>query len=285
MSGSAARSWEQLVLESGLSRLEARVLLEAASGRRREWLIAHGDETADTAAAAAFDVLAARRLAGEPIAYLVGAREFAGRRFATTPAVLIPRPETEMLVAFALEHAATGARVLDLGTGSGAIAVTLACEREDLRIVATDRSEAALALARHNAAALCPRALESGRLALRSGHWWGAVGDDERFDVAVANPPYVADDDAHLRAGDLRFEPRAALASGADGLDALREIVGGAAAHLSPDGCLAVEHGREQGEAVRALFAANGWRDIVTRPDDAGADRLTWARPSYRMGG
>lgn len=279
MSGAAPRNWERLVRESGLPRLEARILLEAASGRRREWLIAHGDEAADAEAAAAFEALAARRLAGEPIAYLVGSREFAGRRFATTPAVLIPRPETELLVAFALEHARPGASVLDLGTGSAAIAVTLACEREDLRIVATDRSEAAIALAAHNATALCSQALAAGRLSLRVGHWWHPIGDDERFDVVVSNPPYVADEDPHLREGDLRFEPRAALASGADGLDALREIVGGAAAHLAPDGWIAVEHGHEQGEAVRSLFAAGGWQDVATRADAAGLDRITCARP------
>ncbi|MDT3679474.1 MAG: peptide chain release factor N(5)-glutamine methyltransferase [Burkholderiaceae bacterium] len=277
--GAGAGSWEALVLDCPLPRLEARVLLEAASGRRREWLIAHGDEAADPAAAQAFALLVQRRRDGEPIAYLVGAREFAGRRFATTPAVLVPRPDTETLVAFALANTPAQGRVLDLGTGSGAIAITIACEREDVRIVATDRSEAALALARRNAEALCPRALETRRLQLRAGDWWRCIGHDERFDVVVSNPPYVADDDPHLREGDLRFEPRDALAAGADGLDALRAIIDGAAPHVATDGWLALEHGHEQGEAVRALLAARGWREPATRRDDAGRPRITCARP------
>ncbi|MCD6682106.1 MAG: peptide chain release factor N(5)-glutamine methyltransferase [Burkholderiaceae bacterium] len=272
-------SWERLVLDCPLPRLEARVLLEAASGRRREWLIAHGEEPANAAAAQAFASLAQRRLDGEPIAYLVGAREFAGRRFAATPAVLVPRPDTETLVAFALAHAPAHGRALDLGTGSGAIAITLACEREDLRVVATDRSDAALALARRNAEALCPRALETGRLQLRPGDWWSCITDDERFDLVVSNPPYVADDDPHLREGDLRFEPRDALAAGVDGLDALRSIIDGAAPHVAAGGWLALEHGHEQGEAVRALLAARGWREAATHRDDAGRPRITCARP------
>lgn len=267
------------MLDCPLPRLEARVLLEAASGRRREWLIAHGDEPADATASKTFDALARRRLRGEPIAYLVGTREFAGRRFATTSAVLVPRPETEMLVAFALARAPAQGSVIDLGTGSGAIAITLACEREDLRIVATDRSEAALELARRNAAALCPRALESGRLSLRSGDWWDCVDDDERFDVVASNPPYVADDDPHLREGDLRFEPLAALAAGPDGLDALRAIVDGAAHRVAPGGWIALEHGHEQGRAVRTLLAERGWREVATLRDGAGLERLTCARP------
>ncbi len=279
MTPALPRSWERLVLGCPLPRLEARVLLEAASGRRREWLIAHGDEPADEPAVAAFESLARRRLGGEPIAYLVGAREFAGRRFATTPAVLVPRPDTETLVGFALAHAPARGRVLDLGTGSGAIAITLACERDDLRIVATDRSEAALAIARRNAEALCPRALQTGRLELRAGDWWSCIGDGERFDLVASNPPYVADDDPHLREGDLRFEPRDALAAGADGLDALRAIVQGAAPHIAPDGWIALEHGYEQGAAVRALLAGRGWREVATRPDGAGRPRITCARP------
>jgi len=279
MTVAAARSWERLVLDCRLPRLEARVLLEAASGRRREWLIAHGDEAADEASAERFASLARRRLAGEPVAYLVGAREFAGRRFAATPDVLVPRPETETLVAFALAHAPAKGCVIDLGTGSGAIAITLACEREDLRIVATDRSAEAIAVARRNAGALCARALESGRLSLRRGNWWDCVGDDERFDLVVSNPPYVADDDPHLHEGDLRFEPRGALAAGAQGLDALRAIVDGAASHAAPNGWIALEHGHEQGEAVRKLLAVRGWRQIATLPDEAGRPRITCAQP------
>ncbi len=279
MNAAGVSSWERLVLDCPLPRLEARVLLEAASGRRREWLIAHGDEPADPASARAFESLAQRRLSGEPIAYLVGTREFMGRHFAITPAVLIPRPETETLVAFALAHAPPRGCVIDLGTGSGAIAVTLACERADLRIEATDRSETALALARSNAATLCPSALETGRLRLRAGDWWRCVGEDERFDVVVSNPPYVADDDPHLEEGDLRFEPRDALAAGDCGLDALRAIVEGAASHVAPNGWIALEHGHEQGEAVRALLAARGWNDVETLPDDAGRQRITCARP------
>jgi len=278
MTVAAARSWERLVLDCRLIRLEARVLLEAASGRRREWLIAHGDEAADEASAERFESLARRRLAGEPLAYLVGAREFAGRRFAATPAVLVPRPETEALVAFALANAPANGCVIDLGTGSGAIAITLACEREDLRIVATDRCEDALAVARRNADTLCSRALESGRLSLRRGDWWSCVGDDERFDLVVSNPPYVADDDPCLREGDLRFEPRGALAAGARGLDALRAIVDGAGPHVAAGGWIALEHGHEQGEAVRELLA-RGWRAVATLPDEAGRPRITCAQP------
>lgn len=278
MSTAITNSWDQLVRDTALPRLESRVLLEAASRRRREWLIAHGEETADPAAVAAFGALVKRRHAGEPIAYLVGFREFVGRRFATTPAALIPRPETEMLVAFVLEQAHPGARVLELGTGGGAIAVTLACEREDLRIVATDSSTAALALARENAAALCPQALPDGRLRLRAGNWWDAIDPHERFDVIVSNPPYVAANDPHLGQGDLRFEPRTALAAGPSGLDALRAIVGEARTHVTPAGRIVLEHGHDQGDAVRALLAASGWREITTQADFAGSDRITHAR-------
>lgn len=273
-----APAWDRLALDSGLPRLEARVLLERASGRRREWLIAHGDEPADALAAAAFAELARRRRAGEPVAYLTGVREFLGRDFEASPDVLIPRPETELLVQATLERAPHAARVLDLGTGSGAIAVTLACERDDLQVVATDRSRAALAVAQRNAQRLAGDALARSRLQLRAGSWWNAIDAQQHFDVIVSNPPYIAADDAHLAQGDLRFEPMEALAAGAVGLDALREVIAGAPRHLRPGGWLLVEHGLDQDEAVRARLAAAGFEDIVTLRDAAGLPRVTLGR-------
>jgi len=274
----APPTWERLALDSGLPRLEARVLLERASGHRREWLIAHGDEAADAPAAGAFADLARRRRAGEPIAYLVGTREFRGRCFEVSPAVLIPRPETELLVRLALERIRPGARVVDLGTGSGAIAVSLACEREDLAVTATDRSPDALAIAQRNAQRLAPGALAGTRLRLREGNWWAAVGGDERFDLAASNPPYVELGDPHLDRGDLRFEPQQALVAGADGLAALREIVAGAPRHLDPGAWLLLEHGCGQAAAVRELLADAGFRDVETAPDAAGQERVTLGR-------
>lgn len=273
-----APSWERLALDAGLPRLEARVLLEHASGRAREWLIAHGDEAADERSAEAFAGLVRRRRAGEPIAYLTGAREFLGRRFEVSHRVLIPRPETELLVALALARAPRAALVLDLGTGSGAIAVSLACERSDLSVIATDRCAGALAVARRNAGRLAGDALSSGRLRLRQANWWDAVEPGERFDLVASNPPYVEDRDPHLERGDLRFEPRAALAAGADGLDALREVVAGAPPRLRAGGWLLLEHGFAQGDALRAMLAAAGLRDVETLRDAAGLPRVTLGR-------
>lgn len=276
----ASRTYDALVGSAVLPRIEARALLEHASGRSREWLIAHGDENADAEVAERFALLARRRAAGEPLAYLVGAREFFGRRFELTPAVLIPRPETELLVEWTLRHAGQGARVLDLGVGSGAIAVTLALERSDLQVTATDNSPDAIAVAAGNA-----RLLGAGHVDLRTGDWYAPVSGDERFDVIVSNPPYVAAGDAHLDAGDLRFEPRTALTDEADGLAALRRIVQGAAAHLSSGGWLAVEHGWDQGPAVRRLFEDAGFGDVATLQDAEHRDRMSVGRaPADRIG-
>lgn len=272
-------TWERLVRDSGLPRLEAQMLAEIASGHRREWLIAHGDENADAASVNAFTALAQRRHAGEPMAYLVGVREFAGRPFRVTPAVLIPRPETEMLLDFALKHALPGGTVIDLGTGSGVLAVSMACARPDLHITATDCSEAALELARRNAANLCPNTAHGERLCWQQGHWWDAVADDAHFDLILSNPPYVADDDPHLNEGDLRHEPKMALMAGDDGLTALRAIIGRSTHHAASGARIALEHGHDQGEAVRGLLAAQGWRHIATHRDPSGHERLTCAGP------
>ncbi len=271
-----APSYDRLIADCGLPRLEARALLEHASGRPREWLIAHGDEIAPPDAAERFrDLARSRRDAGEPLAYLLGKREFHGRDFEVDAAVLIPRPETEALVDLAIACGPPRARVLDLGTGSGCIAITLACVRPDWSVVATDRSGDALAVARRNARRLCPQALAEKRLELREGDWWQAVAPGERFDLIVSNPPYVAADDAHLARGDLRFEPQSALVSGDDGLEAMRTICAGAAARLEPGGRLLVEHGFDQGAAVAALFVAAGLAEVRTVADSAGLDRIT----------
>lgn len=271
--------FDTLLAGCGLPRLEGRALLEHCSGRSREWLIAHGDEPAPTEVAARFDSLARRRRdAGEPLAYLLGRREFHGREFEVGPAVLIPRPETERLVEIALAEIPERARVLELGTGSGCIAVTLACLRPGWSVVATERSAEALEVARRNAARLCPQALASGRLELRQGDWWDAVLPGERFGLIVSNPPYVASRDPHLGQGDLRFEPIDALAAGTEGLDALRTICAGAGARLERGGLLLVEHGFEQGAAVRALFAACGFEDVGTLRDACALERVTRGR-------
>lgn len=274
--GAAPRSFDRLIAAADLPRLEARALLEQASGRTREWLIAHGDETPDDETRERFERLARRRVAGEPLAYLVGHREFYGRRFEVSPDVLIPRPETELLVRWALDHAPAGARVLDLGVGSGTIALTLALERPDLRVTATDRSAGALAVAARNA-----QGLRATNVEFRLGEWFAPVADSERFDLIVSNPPYVAAGDAHLQDGDLRFEPTVALTDGADGLAALREIIGSAPAHLADGGWLGVEHGWDQGPAVRALFDRAGFESAHTLVDDEGRDRVGTGR--YRQ--
>jgi len=221
--------------------------------------------------ASAFATLCQRRLAGEPIAYLVGEREFYGLPLRCSPAALIPRPETELLVDLALVRLPLEchARVLDLGTGTGAIALAIAHQRPLARITAVESSAEALALAQSNAAAL-----RLAQIEFRQSDWYSALPSD-RFDLIVANPPYIAAADAHLAQGDLRFEPRAALTPEGDGLAALRIIIGSAPRHLVPGGWLLVEHGWDQGEAVRALFAAAGFSAIATARDLGGQERVT----------
>jgi release factor glutamine methyltransferase len=255
---------------------DAELLLAHALGRERAWLYAHGDDEFPESALAPLETLVRRRLAGEPVAYLLGRRGFWRLDLVVGPDTLIPRPETERLVELAVERLPAGcaARLADLGTGSGAIALALALERPQARIVATDASAAALALARRNAEALGPGA---GRVEFRQGDWWTPLAG-EAFDLVAANPPYIAEDDPHLARGDLRFEPRAALASGADGLEAIRAIVAGAPAHLRPGGWLLLEHGCEQGAAVRALLARAGLVEVATARDLEGRERVSFGR-------
>lgn len=257
---------------STLPRALARALMAHASGRSREWLVAHGDERCPVETGHRFDALAARARAGEPLAYLLGEREFFGLGFRVGPAVLIPRPETEMLVQWAIRHAAHGARVADLGTGSGAIAVALAHARPDLDVLACDRNEAALGVARANAAR------HGVRVRFGRGHWWGGLRGRQSLDVVLCNPPYVADGDPHLRADGLPYEPADALVAGHDGLAAIRDLVGALPRlRLASGARLLFEHGADQARAVRALLAAAGLRQPFTLRDDQGRDRVTGA--------
>lgn len=268
------KTYDQLLIECALPRLEARMLMEHASGKERTWLIAHGTEPVPAALVSAFSTLTHRRRAGEPMAYLVGEREFHGLCLSITPAVLIPRPETEVLVGAAIARAPRDGRVLDLGTGSGAIALALAHARPDLHITATDDSAHALALAQANAQklGLMPR------VRWLQGSWWQAVPSDERFDLVLSNPPYIPENDIHLHRDDLRFEPRSALASGPDGLNALRDIVRGAPRHMAYGAWLILEHGFDQGQAVCQLLTTAGLTQAITLQDLAGLDRISLAR-------
>jgi release factor glutamine methyltransferase len=267
--GSEARAAE-LIAASSLPAPEARSLLAFALGATRESLIAHPRRPVGAGDAARFRRLCERRSAGEPMAYLLGEREFFGRRFRVDRSVLIPRPETECLVEAALRalQGLSRPRVIDLGTGSGCIAVTLALERTDARVCATEVSAAALELAQANAAQL------GAHVELLHGNWYEAA--HWRFDLIVSNPPYVAAGDPHLAA--LGCEPRSALTDGADGLGCLRAIIEQADGHLTEQGTLLVEHGYDQGAAVRALMRQNGFRSVQTLPDLAGLDRVCQAR-------
>ncbi len=259
---------DSLLKNPPLDALETRILLGHVLQLTRVQLITQSERALSADEARHLSTLVQRRRDGEPIAYLVGAREFYGLSFEVTPDVLIPRPETELLVELALQHAAPRSRILDLGTGSGAIAVALAHARPDLAVTALDLSAAALAVAQRNAA--------RHRVEIHFLHsdWFGAL-QNQRFDLIVANPPYIVAGDVHLAQGDLRFEPLGALTDHADGLSALRIIIGGAAAHLAPHGMLLVEHGYDQASAVRDLFAAAGWQQIQSWRDLAGIERVS----------
>jgi len=255
-----------LLRESGLPRLEAELLLCSVLGCERVRLIARAEEAVDSSRARSAHARFARRRAGEPVSYITGWREFYGLALRVTPEVLIPRPETERLVELALERLPALARVLELGTGSGAIAIALATERPGLGIVATDVSKAALALARRNAR-------DHGvEIAFVLSDWFDALGP-EQFDLIVSNPPYVAAGDAHLERGDVRFEPRLALIGGGDGLACIREIAVRAQNRLRPGGWLLMEHGYDQGDRCVKLLSALGYAAVTDFHDLAGWPR------------
>jgi len=254
--------------------LEADLLLAETLARPRAWLVAHDRDPVATQHSRAARALAARRRAGEPMAYLLGRREFWSLELRVTPAVLIPRPETERLVECALARLPAGraARVGDLGTGSGAVALALARERPRSEVLASDTSRAALAVAAHNVARHAP-----GRVGLVCADWVTAFAQHS-FHLLASNPPYVAEYDPHLAVGDLRHEPAGALVAGRDGLRALGHIAAEAPQRLLPGGWLLVEHGADQGAAVRALFAGAGLTAVATHRDLAGHERVTEGR-------
>ncbi|WNL47097.1 peptide chain release factor N(5)-glutamine methyltransferase [Dyella sp. BiH032] len=255
-------------------RVDAEALLLHVLGKPRSWLIAHDTDVLDDDVRAAFDTMVARRAAGEPVAYITGRRGFWSLELEVTPATLIPRPETELLVELALERlpADRACRVVDLGTGSGAIALAIARERPRAEVTAVDVSSDALAVAHGNA-----QRLGLARVRFLQGTWMTPLSD-ERFDLVVSNPPYIEAADPHLAQGDLRFEPAAALASGEDGLNAIREIVASAPDHLKPGGWLLMEHGWSQGPAVRGLLERAGYAEVFTAPDLEGRDRVSGGR-------
>jgi release factor glutamine methyltransferase len=254
----------------GTARLDSEVLLGHLLGVDRAWLFANSEHTVGERETAAFRGLVHRRATGEPVAYLTGVREFWSLQLAVTPDVLIPRPETEHLVESVLEFVPVDARwrIADLGTGSGAVALAIAVERPGCEIHATDTSPAALQVARGNAERLLP-----GRIRFHEGSWCAPL--DGSLRVIVSNPPYVEAGDPHLSQGDCRFEPRAALTPGADGLAAIRCIASEGLERLEPGGLLALEHGFDQAEAVRGILESAGFVRVRTKSDLQGLERVT----------
>lgn len=252
----------------GIELGEARMLLARSSGLSPVALAAHPESELAVSAARAFSDAVARRRKGEPVAYILGEREFYSLVLNVTPDVLIPRPETELLVDFSIEHLPRGGTLADLGTGSGSIALAVKRERPDARVSAVDRSDSALAVARGNASR---HRLE---IELLPGNWFEPLAG-RRFDVIVSNPPYIAEGDRHLGQGDLRFEPRDALAGGDDGLAEIRRIVSAAPGHLGKGGWLAIEHGQGQDAEVRKLLSEAGLDSVSSRADLAGIARIS----------
>ncbi|MDO8207742.1 MAG: peptide chain release factor N(5)-glutamine methyltransferase [Gallionella sp.] len=288
-----------LHLDPGTARIEVQCLLQSVLKVNRAYLLTHPERVLDIDEHARYQALFERRLSGEPIAYLLGTREFYGLDFKVTPATLIPRPDTELLVELALQHiprpvpaggipaasgskaartgetgeggcqAGRGFRVLDMGTGSGVIALSIAHERPDAEVVAVDASVFALIVAGENA-----QRLNIANVRLLHSDWFAQLAG-ERFDLIVSNPPYIEADDAHLSLGDVRFEPLSALASGLDGLDDIRRISNEAKEHLTPGGWLMFEHGYNQALSVRQLLQQAGFFDVESLRDLSGIERVT----------
>ena len=255
-------------------RLDAELLLLHVVKKPRSWLFAHADDVPDRDVQADYASLLERRANGEPLAYITGRRGFWSLDLEVTPATLIPRPETELLVELALQRLPDGAAcsVADLGTGSGAIALAIARERPYAQVTATDASTDALAVARRNA-----QRHAIGNVAFVQGDWLAPLAG-RQFDLIVSNPPYIEAEDPHLAQGDLRFEPASALASGLDGLDDIRRIVRDAPTHLQPGGWLLFEHGWNQGDASRALLREAGYAEVFTASDLEQRDRISGGR-------
>jgi release factor glutamine methyltransferase len=273
LSRDSSRLSQALTLQAAESRLEIRVLLEHALNVDQAWLLTHDDQELEAESGLRYESLLSRRLRGEPIAYILGEREFYGRSFKVGPSVLIPRPETELLVdlAKALLPPGEPRDVLDLGTGSGCIAITLALERPACKVKGLERSRPSLDLARENAFFL------KADVEWRHGNWLSGL-EGLSFDVIVSNPPYIAEQDVHLESGDVRFEPRNALASGPIGLNDLAVIIELSPSFLKPGGWLLLEHGWDQGQAVGELMKKRGFQQIQGYKDHSGLDRASVCR-------
>ena len=266
-----------LALDPAVASLEAHVLLGHVLQQSRTFLLANPERELNPAQAADFAALLQRRANGEPIAYLVESREFYGLNFKVTPDVLIPRPETELLIELALERipATSPVQILDLGTGSGAIALALASALPNARVTAIDTSVTALDIARDNAERLSIKNVE-----FLEGDWLSPLAHGSRFDLILANPPYIAESDPHLQQGDVRFEPQSALRSGSDGLQDIRRIIAKARGFLTAQGWLLLEHGHEQAQACVKLLQESGYNLITTWADMAGQPRVTGGKNS-----
>lgn len=266
---------QALIISSDSARLDAELLLCKVLAKHRSYLFTWPEQELSSAQSAEFHSLVNQRLQGTPVAYLLGYREFWGMELEVSAATLIPRPDTELIVQLALERLVsyTAPKLLDLGTGSGAIALALAKERPDATIIALDKSAEALAVAERN-----QFKLELNNVRLMHSDWFSALDKASRFDLIVANPPYIAESDPHLEQGDLRFEPRSALSSGTDGLRDIRYLIKTAPHYLTPQGCLLLEHGYDQGLAVNQLLKNTGYTELACYQDLGGNDRVSLGR-------